>query len=139
MPKLKDHIDTLTDLLLGAAYADKRLEGGELDAISNMLCHLLGVDALPDAQKARIKSFNPAKHDAVAAAKSLGALADDERRKVLDLIASVNESDDEIDLDEDAYLRKVAKGLGVPEEELGDLALEILEEDDLDRFFEDDA
>jgi uncharacterized tellurite resistance protein B-like protein len=137
MPKLKDHIDTITDLMLGAAYADKRLEGKELDAIGNMLCHLLGVSALPDAQKARIKAFNPAKHDAVAAAKSLGPLDDEERRKVLDLVASVNDSDDELDLDEDAYLRKVAKGLGVPDDELGDLALEILEEDDLDRFFEE--
>lgn len=137
MPKLKDQIDTITDLLLGAAYADKRLEGDEIDAISNMLCHLLGVDELPDAQRARMKGFNPAKHDAVAAAKSLGALDDGEKRKLLDLVASVNESDDEIDLDEDAYLRKVAKGLGVSDDELGDLALEILEEDDLDRFFEE--
>jgi uncharacterized tellurite resistance protein B-like protein len=137
MPKLKDHIDTITDLLLGAAYADKRLEGDELDAISNMLCQMLGVDELPDSQRARMKAFNPAKHDAVAAAKSLGPLGEDERRKLLDLVASVNEADDEIDLDEDAYLRKVAKGLGVSDEALGDLALEILEDDDLDRFLEE--
>ena len=138
MPKLKDHIDTITDLMLGAAYADKRLEGEESDAISNMLCHLLGVDELPDAQRARMRAFNPAKHDPIAAAKSLGPqISQDDRRKVLDLVASVNEADEEIDLDEDAYLRKVAKGLGVSDEELGDLALEILEEDDLDRFFEE--
>jgi uncharacterized tellurite resistance protein B-like protein len=137
MPKLKDHIDTITDLMLGAAYADKRLEGEESDAIANILCHLLGVDELPDAQRSRMRAFNPAKHDPVAAAKSLGPLDEAERRKVLDLVASVNESDDEIDLDEDVYLRKVAKGLGVSDEELGDLALEILEEDDLDRFFEE--
>lgn len=136
---MKKHIDTITDLLLGAAYADKRLEGKELDAISKMLARLMGTPALPEAQRQRIKSFNPAKHDAVAAAKSLTGLSDEDKRKVLDLVASVNESDDEIDFDEDAYLRKVAGGLGIPEDQLGDLTIEVLEESDLEGLLDDDA
>lgn len=136
---MKEHIDTITDLLLGAAYADKRLETKERDAITAMLTKLLGVSDLPDAQRDRIKAFNPAKLDVKAAGSKLALLSGDEKRKVLDLVASVTESDDEIALAEDKYLRKVAEGLGIPESEIESLTIEIIEEDDLDQFFEDDA
>lgn len=136
---MKEHIDTITDLLLGAAYADKRLESKERDAITSMLTRLLGVSDLPDAQRDRIKGFNPAKLDASAAAASLATLPDADKRKILELVASVTESDDEIDLAEDAYLRTVAKGFGIPDDEIDSLTLEIIEEDELDQFFEDDA
>ena len=135
---MKKHIDTITDLLLGAAYADKRLEGKELDAISRMVARLMGTPAVPDEQKQRIKSFNPAKHNAVAAAQTLASLSDDDKRKVLELVAAVSESDDEIDFDEDAYLRKVAEGLGIPDDQLGDLTIEVLEASELDGLLEDD-
>lgn len=134
---MNDHIDTITDLLLGAAYADKRLEGDELVAISKMLCKLLGVDDLPSAQTTRIGAFNPAKFDAKAAAASLSALSDDDKNKLLELVASVNESDDVIDFDEDAYLRKVAEGLGVDEAKIQDMTIEILSEEDLDGLLAD--
>ena len=136
---MKEHIDTITDLLLGAAYADKRLETKERDAITAMLTKLLGVSDLPDAQRDRIKAFNPAKLDVKEAGSKLSLLSGDEKRKVLDLVASVTESDDEIALAEDKYLRKVAEGLGIPESEIDSLTIEIIEEDDLDQFFEDDA
>jgi uncharacterized tellurite resistance protein B-like protein len=136
MPQLKEHIDTITDLMLGAAYADKRLEGEEVKAIRQLLCKILGVDQLPEAQAARMKSFNPAKHDPIAAAQSLGELSDEERHKVMDLIATVNDADDVVDLDEDAYLRKVAKGLGLSEDDIKDMTIEILEDDLLEQFFD---
>lgn len=136
---MKEHIDTITDLLLGAAYADKRLESKERDAITSMLCKLLGASDLPDAQRARIKAFNPARLDVGAATTSLSLLSGAEKRKVIDLVATVTESDDEIDLAEDAYLRKVAEGLGIPAAEIDSLTIEIIEEDELDQFFEDDA
>lgn len=129
---MNEHIDTITDLLLGAAYADKRLEGDELVAISKMLCKLLGVDELPSAQTSRISAFNPAKFNVSTAASSLSSLSDDDKHKLLELVASVNESDDVIDFDEDAYLRKVAEGLGVDDEKIQDMTIEILSEEDLD-------
>jgi len=136
---MKEHIDTITDLLLGAAYADKRLESKERDAITSMLTKLLGVSDLPDAQRDHIKAFNPAKLDIKEASSKLALLSGDDKRKVLDLVASVTESDDEIALAEDKYLRKVAEGLGIPESEIDSLTIEIIEDDDLDQFFEDDA
>lgn len=130
--RMKDHIETITDLLLGAAYADKRLEGRELDAIRSMLCKLLSASELPAAQQAQIKAYNPAKHDARQDATSLASLSIDEKRKLIGLVASVTESDDEIDFAEDAYIRKVAEGLGLSEEEIGGLTIEVIEEKDLD-------
>lgn len=129
---MKAHIDTITDLLLGSAYADKRLEGGEIAAIEGMLCKLLAVDALPQAQKDRITGFNPAKFDATAAAGRLRFESAENKRTVLELIASVSESDDEIDMAEDAYLRKVAAGMGMSDADIADLAIEVLEDDELD-------
>ena len=129
---MKEHIDTITDLLLGAAYADKRLEGDEIDAITKLICKLLGTDGLPDAQAAQLKGFNPAKFDVAAAGSALSSLSGDDKKRVLDLIASVNESDEVIDLDEDAYLRKVASALGVDDAALAEHAIEILSDDDLD-------
>jgi uncharacterized tellurite resistance protein B-like protein len=128
---MKAHIETITDLLLGAAYADKRLEGEELDAITSMLCKLLGADKLPKAQSDRITQFNPAKFDVKAAAGRLRFESPENKRKVLELIASLNESDEELDMAEDAYLRKVAVGMGLSEKDISDLTIEVLEEDEL--------
>jgi len=135
---MKEHIDTITDLLLGAAYADKRLEGDEVRAITKMVCKLLGTEELPEAQAARLKAFNPAKFDLEAAAGSLSGLPDDDKKRVLDLIASLNESDDVIDLDEDAYLRKVAGAMGVDESVIAEHTIEILSDDDLDGMLAED-
>lgn len=134
---MKEHIDTITDLLLGAAYADKRLEGEELRAITKMVCKLLGAEELPEAQGARLTAFNPAKFDVAEASASLSSLCDDDKKRVLDLIASLNESDDVIDLDEDAYLRKVADGLGVDDSVIAEHTIEILSDDDLDGMLAD--
>lgn len=128
---MKAHIETITDLLLGAAYADKRLEGDELASITAMLCKLLGTDTLPKAQSDRLTGFNPAKFDVKAAAGRLRFESPENKRKVLELIASVSESDSELDMAEDAYLRKVAVGMGLSESDIADLTIEVLEEDQL--------
>ncbi len=129
---MKAHIETITDLLLGAAYADKKLEGDELASISAMLCKLLGTDTLPQAQTDRIGEFNPAKFDVKATAGRLRFESPENKRKVLELIASVSESDEELDFAEDAYLRKVATGMGLSESDIADLTIEVLEDDELD-------
>lgn len=133
---MKEHIDTITDLLLGAAYADKHLEGRELDAIRSMVVKLLGSPALPQAQEDRIRSFNPARFDVGTAARSLGKLSDEQKRKVLELVASVTDSDEELDLAEDAYLRKVGESLGLGAEDLEGMTIEIIEEDELEGYLE---
>jgi uncharacterized tellurite resistance protein B-like protein len=129
---MRAHVDTITDLLLGAAYADKKLQGGELDAIRSMLCKLLGTAKLPAAQAERITAFNPAKFDLNAATAKLRFESAETKRKIIELVASVSDSDEELDFDEDAYLRKVAKGLGMSDKDIADLTIEVLEAEQLD-------
>lgn len=128
---MKEHIETITDLLLGAAYADKRLEGRETDEIRKRLRKLAGKDELPEAIEARFKDFSPAAFDPEAAGKELAGLGD-KRRKVLEMIAAVTESDDEIDLAEDRYLRQVAEGMGLPDKQFRDLVVDFHEIDELE-------
>src|SRR5690606_34622928 len=70
-PTMKEHVETITNLLLGAAYADKRLEGDEVAAIEALLCKLMGTEELPAAQADQMRAFSPAAFDAAAAAASL--------------------------------------------------------------------
>ncbi len=133
---MKAHVDTITNLLLGAAYADKRLEGREVDAIRRVLNKILGTTQLPAAQAEQMRAFNPAKFDVQAAGASLAGLSDAEKRKVLELVATINDSDDTLDLAESEYLAKVARAMGVPEDAFTDLTLQVLDEDDLEHFFD---
>jgi len=135
---MKEHIDTITDLLLGAAYSDKRLEGNELASIRDMLGKILGVDELPTPLRDRLKVFNPAKFNIQTATATLQELSIDDKRTIMDLIATVSEADDVTDLDEDAYLRRVAAGLGIPDEDIESLEIEILDDDDLAGILDDD-
>jgi len=133
---MKQYVETITDLLLGAAYADKRLEGSELETIRTLLGKLLHVSDLPAPLESRLRSFNPAKLDLEVAGTKLAALTFEEKRSLLDLVGSVNEADEVIDMDEDAYLGKVASALGMSGEEVESLELEILGDDDLESFLD---
>ena len=132
---MKQHIETITNLLLGAAYADKRLEGREVASIEALLTKLLGTAKLPTARAEQMRAFNPAKFDTTEATAALQVLPAIEKRRLLELIATVTESDGELDLDESDYLKKVALGLGLPETSFADLTLEVLEENELSGFF----
>jgi uncharacterized tellurite resistance protein B-like protein len=133
---MKQHVATITNLLLGAAYADKRLEGEELMAIRKVLGKILGQATLPPDRETQIKTFNPARFDAQSAAAGLTGLSDDEKRNLLELVATVTESDEELDLAESEYLRKVARGLGIAEDSIKDLTIEVLDDDELEHFFD---
>lgn len=128
---MKQHVETIIQLLLGAAYADKRLAGAEVTRIRAILAQILGGSALDPRHEEALASFNPAAFNVHATATSLKGLDSRDKRTLLELIASVNDADDELDLAEDAYLRNVALGFGVPESEFSDLALEVLAEDEM--------
>lgn len=127
---MKQHIETITRLLLGAAYADKRLGGAEVTRIRALLTTLTGGQP-PAGLDGLISSFSPAAFSVQRAAEELKGLEPADKRKLLELVASVNEADDELDLAESTYLRTLALGLGMQESEFSDLTLEILEEDEL--------
>lgn len=115
---MKDHVETITDLLMGAAFADKRLEGDEVSKIRDLLCKLLGTTSIPENLADRMKGFNPAKFDAGAAATQLRTDLGEDAAQVIDMIAAVHDADEEFDMGEDAYIRKVGSGLGLSDEQL---------------------
>ncbi len=132
---MKEHVESITNLLLGAAYADKRLEGEEVAAIERLLCKLVGSEELPEAQRAQMNAFSPAAFDVSATASGLAELEDEDKRKVLEMVCAVHDADDELDFAEDAYLRKVAVGMGLPEDSIGEMALDVSEVDEMDGIF----
>lgn len=128
---MKQHIEQITQLLLGAAYADKRLAGAEITRIRSLVSTLLGGAEVPDGLLRLINTFSPAAFNVQQVAAGLDGLSQEDKRKLLELVASVNDADEELDLAEDIYLRTVAAALGLPQEEFSDLTLEILGGDEL--------
>ena len=130
-------VESITNLLLGAAYADKRLEGDEIAAIERLLCKLVGTETLPEAQRGQMKTFSPAAFDVSATAAGLASLADEDKRKVLEMVCAVHEADEELDFAEDEYLKKVAAGMGLDADAIGEMALDVDEIDEMDGIFAD--
>lgn len=123
--------ETLADLLMGAAFADSRLDGREYEAVKNLLAQVMGVDAIPEEMEARLKAFDPKAFDPAAAARSLGLEDDAAKRHLIELVVAVNEADEELDLDEHEYLLQIAKALDLPKDAYSDLTLEVLSVEEL--------
>jgi uncharacterized tellurite resistance protein B-like protein len=120
---LVDRILPLTDLLLGAAYADKELKDQERDEVRALLEDLAG--ELPVEVELRLTAFDPAKFDLAAAAAPFKDDSEDDRKKLLHLVSAVNEADEEIDFSEDDYLRDLGKAVGLPASALKGLTIEM--------------
>ena len=118
-----DRILPLCELLLGAAYADKELKDQEKDEVRSLLEGLAG--ELPTEVELKITGFDPASFDLKTSAAPFKGDSEDERKKLLYLVAAVNEADDEIDFAEDEYLRDLASALDLPKSALEGLTVEI--------------
>lgn len=131
-----ERIRVIADLLLGAAHADHTLAGNEEKTIRSMLEKLLEGE-LPESVVKHLDAFDAAKFDVEKTAKDFASDPPIKKRELLELVAGVHDADDELDLDEDAYIRKVAEALGVAAAEYEDLAIEVLSIEDLKERFED--
>ena len=118
-----DRILPLCELLLGAAYADKELKDQEKDEVRSLLEGLAG--DLPTEVELKISSFDPASFDLKASAAPFKGDGEEDRKKLLYLVAAVNEADDEIDFAEDDYLRDLAAALDLPKSALEGLTVEV--------------
>jgi uncharacterized tellurite resistance protein B-like protein len=128
---MKDRLPLVADLLMEAAYADDRLEGDEKDAVKRLLREILEVGSLPMDLEFRIDEFDPKTFDRAGV---LAAFAGDSpaiKRRLLELIAAVHIADGEIDFAEDAHLRAVGEGLGLPPDSFRELVVDVVEEIDL--------
>lgn len=129
---MNDRIYPLCELLLGAAYADENLHAREKTEIRALLCEIAG--ELRVEVEACIASFEPDKFDI---GSIIGLFRDDpeeERKKLLRLVATVIEADDEIDFRENDYLKDLASRLGLPESALEGLVVEVEMEEIQDDF-----
>jgi uncharacterized tellurite resistance protein B-like protein len=125
---LTDRIAPLCDLLLGAAYADKQFKDRERDEVTGILADLTG-GKLPAELAKRIATFDPKKFDLAACANAFRADSEDDRKRVLFLVAAINDADDEVDFAEDDYLRALAKALDLPADALEGLTVDVEVED----------
>jgi uncharacterized tellurite resistance protein B-like protein len=129
---MTDRIFPLSELLLGAAYADKELKDEEKDEVRKLLEDLAG-ELSPEIEAA-IASFEPEKFDVTKSATAFASDSEDDRKKLLYLVAAVNEADDELDFAEDDYLRALAEALGLPKSALEGLTVEVETEELKDTF-----
>lgn len=125
--EMADRIDVITDLLMGAAYADGSLEGREEATVRRLLGELLDGAALPPETDARIKGFTPKGFDLEETAAHFRDDPPERKRKLLELVVAVRDADEVFDSDEDDYMTALARALGMKREEYADLALEIEE------------
>jgi uncharacterized tellurite resistance protein B-like protein len=123
MSMAADRILPLCELLLGAAYADKELKDQEKDEVRALLEGLGG--ELSTEVELKIAGFTPESFDLKTSAAPFKADSEDDRKKLIYLVAAVNEADDELDFAEDDYLRALAKELGLPTSALEGLTVEI--------------
>ncbi len=122
--KVRDRIGTIADLFLGAMYADSRFEDEEKRAVRKLLCDLIVRPELPEELERRIEDFDPAKFDLVATAHDFSSDPPMKRRRLLELVAQLCAADGEIDLEEDEYLHRLARALGMSPVEYEDIVLD---------------
>ena len=130
---ISDRILPLCELLLGAAYADKELKDQEKDKVRELL-EELSTD-LPTEVEMKLASFDPKGWDMKESAHAFSGDSEDDRKKVLQLVAAVHEADDELDIAEDEYLRTLAEALSLPKAALEGLTVEV-ETEELKPIFE---
>lgn len=131
-PTTSDRIFPLCELLLGAAYADDELHTTEKTEIRALLVELAG--ELRVEVEACIASFEPKTFDPRSVIGIFKDDPEDERVRLLRLISTVIEADDEIDLAENDYLRSVATALSLPSSALAGLLVDVQVEEIKDSF-----
>ena len=130
---LTDRIAPLCDLLLAAAYADQQFKDREREEVREMLADLSGAKLTPELED-QIAKFDPKKFDLLKTAGAFLADTEEERRRLLFLVAAVNDADDEVDFSEDDYLRDLASALFLPAEALKGMVVEMEVEEQRETF-----
>lgn len=129
-----DRIFPVCELLLGAAYADQELHRQEKHEIRALLTELAG-EHLVEVE-ACIASFEPEKFDMKTTVGVFRRDSEQDRRKLLLLVATVIEADEEIDFAENDYLRALATELALPASALEGLIVDI-EIEEIQETFDD--
>jgi uncharacterized tellurite resistance protein B-like protein len=126
---MRERIDLIADLLLGAAYSDEHLHDREKDKIRHLLGEIAGDADLPRSVYEQIDTFDPRAFELASCAQGFLDDSTENKRRLIELVAAVHEADEELDLAEDEYLRDLARAIGLNTEALGGLTLEYEVED----------
>jgi uncharacterized tellurite resistance protein B-like protein len=121
---LDDRIGPICDLLMGAAYADKEFKDREREEVREMLADLSGTKLTPELED-RIKNFDTKGFDLTKTCAAFKSDTEDERRRLLFLVAAINDADEEIDFAEDEYLRSLATALDLPASALQGMTIDV--------------
>jgi uncharacterized tellurite resistance protein B-like protein len=121
---LDDRIGPICDLLMGAAYADKEFKDREREEVREMLADLSGAKLTTELED-RIKKFDPKAFDLTRTAAAFKTDTEDERRRLLFLVAAINDADEEVDFAEDEYLRSLATALDLPTSALKGMTIDV--------------
>lgn len=116
----------VADILMGAAHADGDLEGVEVETVRRILGRLTADGALTGELEARLADFEPGAFDLATACSALRLDGSAGRRQLLGLVGEVSECNDIHDLDESAYIRRVAVQIGASAEEYRNLVVDVL-------------
>ena len=123
-----EQLKSLLDILLAAAAADGHTDAKEKAVIRKVLDEMGMEDpAMRTELEGHQWNFELASFDLSESVHGLGELSMEERRIVLRLLERVEEADGVIDLEEENFIREVAKALGLEGEELEALTLQIVE------------
>jgi uncharacterized tellurite resistance protein B-like protein len=122
--KVRDRIGPIVDLFLGAMYADHRFADEEKRAVTRMLCDLICKPELPPELARHVEAFDPESFDLAATARDFVSDPPMNRRRLLELVAQLCVSDGELDLEEDEYLHRLARALGMEPSEYEDIVLD---------------
>lgn len=121
---LTDRIVPLCELLLGAAYADDDFKDREEDEVRGLLQDLAGGELSVELET-KIAAFDPKAFDFDAAVAHFKGDPEDDRKRVVFLVAAINDADEEVDFAEDEYLRKLAKALALPDDSLSGMTIDV--------------
>lgn len=122
--KVRDRIHTITDLFLGAMYADRRFDAAERAALRQLLCELMVCKELPSDLEQQIAGFAPEQFDLRAAARDFRSDPPMHPRRLLELVAQLCVADGEFDLAKDDYLHRLARALELDPVEYEDIVLD---------------
>jgi uncharacterized tellurite resistance protein B-like protein len=114
---MEDRIEAVCDLLMGAAYADNALHDKEKQVVSDYLGTLLPDGELTAELKNRIDDFKPDDFKLESVLSNFSDDSEEDRKKLLELVAAVHSADDEHDFDEDEFINNVASGLSLSDED----------------------
>lgn len=134
---VRDRIAGLTDLFMGALWADEEFSEDEQKAVRQLLADLLELtpSSLPANVEDHITRFDPLVFDLDAVATDFADDAPSAKLRLLELVGRVANSDGVLHLKEEAYLRQLAALLGVEYDDFSKLTFDY-EVDELRASFE---